>query len=68
MFAKSGKLLKTGTFGDVRQIDGRWYPFRIEMDNALQTDTRTVLQILDMQFNVNVPREVFTVSYLESGF
>jgi outer membrane lipoprotein-sorting protein len=68
LFAKSGKLLKTATFGDVRQVGRRWYPFAIEMNNELQTDTRTTLQILEMDFNVNVPQEVFTVSYLESGF
>lgn len=67
-FAKSGKLLKTALLGDARQIGNRWYPFRIEMDNALQTETRTTLQILEMELNVSVPAEVFTVSYLESGF
>ncbi len=67
-FAKSGKLLKTALLSDVRQIGNRWYPFRIEMDNALQTDTRTTLQILEMELNVSVPAEVFTVSYLERGF
>ena len=67
-FAKSGKLLKTAVLNDVRRIGNRWYPFRIEMDNALQTDTRTTLQILEMDLNVAVPAEVFTVGYLESGF
>jgi len=37
------------------------------MDDALQTDTRTVLQMLDVQLDVRVPREVFTLDYLESG-
>lgn len=67
-FAKSGKLLKTALLSDVRQIEGRWYPFRIEMNDALQTDTRTTLQILEMELNVEVPEEVFTVGYLESRF
>jgi outer membrane lipoprotein-sorting protein len=68
MFARSGRLLKTATFGDVRQVAGRWYPFTIDMNNALQTDTRTTLQMLEMEFNIRVPSEVFTVTYLESGF
>jgi hypothetical protein len=38
------------------------------MDNALQTDTRTTLTILELEFNIEVPQEVFTVSYLESVF
>jgi len=66
-FARSGKLLKTALLSDVRRVGDRWYPFRIEMDDALQTDTRTVLQMLDVQLDVRVPREVFTLDYLESG-
>lgn len=68
LFARSGRLLKTATFSDIRQFGNRWYPLVIEMNNALQTDTRTTLSILEMEFNVDVPEEVFTVSYLESGF
>lgn len=67
MFARSGKLLKTAAFGDVRRIEDRWYPFRIEMDNALQTDTRTTLQFLELEFNVAVPGDIFTLRHLESG-
>ena len=67
-FARSGKLLKTALLGDVRQLGNRWYPFRIELDNALQSDTRTTLQFLDLEFNVAVPGEVFTLRHLESSF
>lgn len=66
-FARSGKLLKTALLGDVRRIGDRWYPFRIEMDDALQTDTRTVLQMLSVELDVPVPREVFSLPYLEGG-
>jgi outer membrane lipoprotein-sorting protein len=67
MFARSGKLLKTATFGDVRRIGDRWYPFRIEMDNALQTDTRTTLEFVELTFDVDVPSDIFTLRHLESG-
>ena len=66
-FARSGKLLKTALLSDVRRIGNRWYPFRIEMDDAMQTDTRTVLQMLNVELDVNVPSEVFTLRYLEGG-
>ena len=66
-FARSGKLLKTALLSDVRRVRNRWYPFRIEMDDAMQTDTRTVLQMLEVELDVRVPREVFTLSYLEGG-
>jgi outer membrane lipoprotein-sorting protein len=66
-FARSGKLLKTALLSDVRRVGSRWYPFRIEMDDAMQTDTRTVLQMLEVELDVRVPREVFTLPYLEGG-
>ena len=66
-FARSGKLLKTALLSDVRRVGNRWYPFRIEMDDAMQTDTRTVLQMLEVELDVRVPREVFTLPYLEGG-
>jgi outer membrane lipoprotein-sorting protein len=59
--------LKTALLGDVRRVGDRWYPFRIEMDDAMQTDTRTVLQMLEVQLGVAVPNEVFTLPHLEGG-
>jgi outer membrane lipoprotein-sorting protein len=67
-FARSGKLLKTALLSDVRQVGDRWYPFRVEMNNALQTDTRTSLQFLELEFDVTVPDDLFTLRHLESGF
>ncbi len=66
-FARSGKLLKTVLLGDVRKVGDRWYPFRVEMDNALQTETRTTLQFLELEFDAPVPEGVFTLRYLEGG-
>ena len=66
-FARSGKLLKSVLLSDVRQLGNNWYPFRIEMDNALQTDTRTVLQTLEFDRDIAVPEEIYTLRYLESG-
>ena len=67
-FARSGKLLKTALLSDVRQVGDRWYPFRVEMNNALQTDTQTSLQFLELEFDVTVPDDLFTLRHLESGF
>jgi len=66
-FARSGKLLKTARMSDVRQIGARWYPFRIELNNALQTETSTSLQFLELEFNPEVPETLFTLRHLESG-
>ena len=66
-FAKSGKLLKTAVLGDVRQMGSRWYPFKTELDNALQSDTSTILQVLEMKLDVSVDDELFTLRNLEDG-
>lgn len=66
-YARGGRLLVTTELGDVRRVDGRWYPFRIELDNALQTDTRTTLETLELQLNVDVPERYFTLRHLERG-
>jgi outer membrane lipoprotein-sorting protein len=66
-YARSGKLLKTAEFGDVRQLEGRWYPFRFTLDNALQADTATTLQIIDIELGVEIPDRIFTLRHLEGG-
>jgi outer membrane lipoprotein-sorting protein len=66
-YARGGRLLVTVTLGDVRQVGGRWYPFRIEMDNALQTDTRTVLETVELRLDLDVPERYFTLRHLEGG-
>lgn len=66
-FARSGKLLKTALVGDVRQIGSRWYPFRTELDNALQADTRTIMLLLEIELDVALSDEMFTMRNLEDG-
>ncbi len=66
-YARSGKLLKTATMGDVRRVGGRWYPFLVELDDALQVETRTSLQFLEIEVGVRVPAELFTLRRLEKG-
>ena len=67
-YARSGKLLKTAVMGDVRQLGERWYPFSIELDNALQSDTSTKMQFLELELAVTIPEHVFTLRHLERGF
>lgn len=66
-FARSGKLLKTSTLSDVRQMGSRWYPFSVELNNALQADTQTRLEFLELEFHATIPDEMFTRRHLESG-
>jgi len=66
-YARSGRLLKTATLGDVRQVGGRWYPFRVTLDNALQADTSTTLEFIAFELEVSIPDEIFTLRHLEGG-
>jgi outer membrane lipoprotein-sorting protein len=66
-YARSGRLLKTMTLSDVRRHGNRWYPFRIEMDDALQTDTRTIMETVELKIDIAVPERYFTLRYLEGG-
>jgi outer membrane lipoprotein-sorting protein len=66
-YARSGKLLKTATLGDVRKVGNRWYPFSVELDDALQTETRTSMRFLELELGVPVPAELFTLRRLERG-
>jgi outer membrane lipoprotein-sorting protein len=65
--ARSGKLLKTAVMGDVRQVGSRWYPFTMELDDALQVETRTTLRFLELQLDAKVSPELFTLRRLERG-
>jgi len=64
-FAKSGKLLKTATLGDVRRVGDRWYPFSVALDDALQRETSTRVEFLDLDLGARVPPEVFSLRHLE---
>ncbi len=66
-FARSGKLLKTAYLSDVRKIGDQWYPFRTELNNALQSDTKTTLQVLEFELNIKISDELFTLRNLEDG-
>jgi outer membrane lipoprotein-sorting protein len=66
-YARSGKLLKTMILEDVRRVGDRWYPFRMELNNALQADTSTALEIIEMELDIPVPDHIFTMRNLEGG-
>ena len=66
-YARSGKLLKTAHMSDVREFGDRWYPFRIDLNNALQSETQTTLQFIELDFSADVPDYIFTIRHLESG-
>jgi outer membrane lipoprotein-sorting protein len=63
-YAKAGKLLKQTALGEVKKIDGRWFPTRIVYRDMLKTGQGTEFVIKEIQFNPAIPDSVFTKTSL----
>ena len=65
LFAKSGTLLKTILFSEIKRIDGRWFPTKMNYKDALKNGKGTDLVILNISFNTKIADEYFTKSILK---
>jgi len=65
LYAKSGKLLKTSTLGDIKKIQGRWFPGRFIYKDELKRNSRGTEWIIDdIEFDVNIPPSRFSKALL----
>jgi len=64
LYAKSGKLLKKTDIKDFRQIDGRWFPFRMIFKDVLKTGDGTEFVMESIEFNVPIPEHLFSKAAL----
>ena len=67
LFAKSGQLLKKTTMSDIQQIDGRWYPKKMNYKDMLKTGDGTDFIVKDIQFNPEIPAYIFNKSSLKKS-
>lgn len=65
LYALSGMQLKTWTMGDVRRIGERWVPMHMEVTDALRQGSKTVIQLDEVKFGVELEGEVFSRRWLE---
>ena len=65
LFAKSGQLLKKTELSDVRQVDGRWYPFKMNYKDMLSNGKGTDFIVTELQINPTIPDHIFTKSSLK---
>ena len=65
LFAKSGKMLKKTTMSEIDQVDGRWFPKRINFKDVLKTGEGTDFIIKKIQFNPPIPDYIFTKASLK---
>ncbi|HPE86683.1 MAG: outer membrane lipoprotein-sorting protein [Bacteroidia bacterium] len=60
LYAKSGKMLKTTILSDIRQVDGRWYPYKIAFKDMLKSGEGTEFIVEEISFNKEIPEHLFT--------
>jgi len=65
LFAKSGQLLKKTIMTDVVQIQGRWYPRKINFKDMLKSGKGTDFVIVDVEFNPEIPDYIFSKASLK---
>ena len=65
LFAKSGKMLKKTTMSEIDQVDGRWFPKRINFKDVLKTGEGTDFIIKKIKFNPPIPDYIFTKASLK---
>lgn len=64
LYAKSGKLLKKTDLKDFKQIDGRWFPFRMIFKDVLKTGDGTEFIMESIEFNVPIPENLLSKAAL----
>ena len=64
LFAKSGQLLKKTVLSDVKQVDGRWYPHKINYKDMLKDGKGTDFIVLEIQIDAEIPAHILTKAAL----
>ena len=65
LYAKSGVLLKTTTFTNIKKIDSRWFPMKMNYKDMLKDGKGTDFIILDIAFNTKIPDNYFSKNILK---
>ncbi len=64
MYAKSGRLLKTGAATEVSRIGERWYPTRQVYESKLRNNTTTLFAMSGVEFGAKLDERLFSLSAL----
>jgi len=65
-YARSGRLLKTISASDLRQIGSRWVPFRVLFKDELKQGRGTEYIVESIEFDIRIPDSIFTRSQLSN--
>jgi len=64
MYAKSGRLLKESRSLSVSQFGSRWFATEVRMEDKLKKGSGTVFKMMDIQFGVSLPDDMFSLRRL----
>ncbi len=65
LYAKSGQLLKKTVMSDIKQIDGRWYPTKMNYKDMLKDGKGTDFIVLEINFDAEIPDYIFSKASLK---
>jgi len=65
LYAVSGKLLKTFDMESIKRFGRRFFPTEWIMKDELRENTKTIMQVLEIEFNVPIKKSVFSKRNLE---
>ncbi len=65
LYAKSGQLLKRTESGDVKQVQGRWFPHSFVFKDMLKQGDGTEFKITRISFDQNIPEYIFSKASLK---
>ena len=66
-FDRKGRLARTMTFDEIARLGGRRLPAHLTLTPTDVQGQRTEMRYLDMQFDVAIPDDTFSLSRLERG-
>jgi hypothetical protein len=60
LYARGGRLLKSSHIAETFQVDGRWYPRRLRIQDHMQDGEETDVIVEKIEFDVEIPRSRFS--------
>jgi len=65
LYAKSGQLLKRITLSDIQEIDGRYYPKKMNYKDMLKSGEGTDFIVTSIEFDADIPEHIFSKASLK---
>lgn len=65
LYAKSGQLLKKTSMSEVTQIDGRWFPKKVNYKDMLKSGRGTDFIVKTIEFDPDIPDYLFSKAALK---